>query len=84
MGGVGTSWSNRDPQEVIDANLAYVGDFYQALGPYVTGEAYQNFIDPALADWPSAYYGQNLPRLVQAKQAWDPDNAFTFAQAIPV
>jgi hypothetical protein len=81
---VGTSWSNRDPQEVIDANLAYVGDFYQALGPYVTGEAYQNFIDPALADWPSAYYGQNLPRLVQAKQAWDPDNAFTFAQAIPV
>lgn len=80
---VGTSWSNTDPQELIDTNLTYVGDFYQALGPFVTGEAYQNFIDPALSDWSTAYYGQNLPRLVQAKHDWDPDNAFTFAQAIP-
>jgi hypothetical protein len=80
---VGTSWSNKDPQETIDANLSYVGDFYQAMGPFVTNEAYQNFIDPALPNWPAAYYGENLPRLVQAKHDWDPDNAFTFAQAIP-
>jgi len=80
---VGTSWTNRDPQELIDTNLTYVGDFYQALGPFVNDQAYQNFIDPALAGWSTAYYGQNLQRLIQAKQDWDPDNAFTFAQAIP-
>ncbi|HEX3841277.1 MAG TPA: FAD-dependent oxidoreductase [Acidimicrobiales bacterium] len=81
---VGTSWNNKDPQETIDTNLTYVGDFYTAMGPFVTSEAYQNFIDPALPNWPAAYYGENLPRLVQAKHDWDPDNAFTFAQAIPV
>lgn len=80
---VGTSWTNRDPQELIDTNLTYVGDFYQALGPFVTGRAYQNFIDPALASWSTAYYGENLSRLTQIKRDWDPDNIFTFAQAIP-
>lgn len=80
---VGTSWTNSDPRELIDTNLTYVGDFYEAIGPFVTDEAYQNFIDPALPSWQTAYYGQNLPRLIQAKHDWDPDNAFTFAQAIP-
>jgi hypothetical protein len=80
---IGTSWSNADPQELIDTNLSYVGDFRQALAPFVTDEAYQNFIDPALPNWQTAYYGQNLPRLIQAKQDWDPQNAFTFAQSIP-
>ncbi|MDQ1360824.1 MAG: hypothetical protein QOJ44_1201 [Acidimicrobiaceae bacterium] len=80
---VGTSWTNADPQELIDTNLRYVGDFYQALGPFVTDQAYQNFTDPALPNSSAAYYGENLPRLIQAKHDWDPDNAFTFAQAIP-
>ena len=81
---VGSSWSNSDPPEVVDANLTYANDFHQALSPFVTDQAYQNFIDPSLPNWQTAYYGENLPRLMQSKLDWDPDNAFTFAQSVPV
>ncbi len=53
-----------------------------ALGPYTTG-AYQNYIDPTLANWQHAYYGANLARLVKVKASVDPDDFFHFAQSIP-
>ena len=53
------------------------------MRPFSTAEAYQNFIDPALADWQDAYYGANLARLRQVKRDWDPDRVFRFPQAIP-
>jgi hypothetical protein len=30
------------------------------------------------------YYGGNLPRLIQTKQRWDPNNLFHHALSIPV
>ena len=55
-----------------------------ALGRYSNGQAYQNFIDPALGDWQRAYYGPNIKRLVAAKRKYDPDALFRFAQGIPL
>ena len=81
---VGTSWGLDDPQELIDENLQWVGQFYDALGPYATDQSYQNFADPALENWQTAYYGTNLPRLVEVKRAYDPENVFTFPQGIPL
>jgi hypothetical protein len=78
-----TSWTARDSPRVVSANLDWLDGIYGALRPFATPEAYQNFIDPALADWQHAYYGANLPRLKQVKRDWDPDRVFRFPQAIP-
>jgi FAD binding domain/Berberine and berberine like len=52
------------------------------LVPIVGTAAYVNYIDATLPNWPQSYYGDNLPRLRQVAQTYDPTNTFTFAQAI--
>jgi FAD/FMN-containing dehydrogenase len=52
------------------------------MRPYVSGEAYQNYIDPELDGWERAYYAENLERLRAVRAAVDPDRVFRFPQAI--
>ncbi len=61
---------------------AWLSGFYAAMRPYVSGFAYQNYIDPQLASWKHAYYSTNYPRLAKIKAKVDPDRVFTFPQAI--
>jgi len=70
------------PSDVAAAQ-SWLAGTAAALAPYSDGQAYQNYIDPTLADWQQAYYGSNLPRLVEVKRAYDPDDLFHFAQSIP-
>jgi FAD/FMN-containing dehydrogenase len=78
------SWGSGASGEQAAAVGSWLAETAAALGPYTNGEAYQNYIDPTLADWPAAYYGSNLPRLQQVKRAHDPDDVFSFAQSIPL
>jgi FAD/FMN-containing dehydrogenase len=78
-----TSWGARDSQALVRANLDWLDRLAEGIAPYVTPQAYQNFIDRSLQNWERAYYEQNLPRLVQVKKQVDPDDFFHFEQSIP-
>jgi FAD/FMN-containing dehydrogenase len=72
------------PAAQLDASQSWLNTWYASVAPYLSGSAYQNYIDPFLQGWEEAYYGANLGRLRQVKRTWDPDDAFRFAQSIPV
>ena len=78
------SWGSGTSAASTAAVAAWLRETATRLAPYTNGEAYQNYIDPTLADWPRAYYGTNLPRLESIKRAYDPDDVFSFAQSIPL
>jgi FAD/FMN-containing dehydrogenase len=65
-------------------SLQWLDRFYGASVPYLSTFAYQNYIDPNLLTWKHAYYGDNLPWLVQVKRRFDPSNMFRFPQSIPL
>lgn len=77
-----TSWAEHDSPWTAEANLRWLAGLREAVAPYVGEGSYQNFIDPDLPDWRTAYYGANYPRLVEIKKRVDPDGFFAFGQGI--
>jgi hypothetical protein len=59
-------------------------DLYAAMRPYVSGQAYVNYCDLDLPNWPDAYWGPNLSRLKRIKSSFDPDNVFRHTQSVPL
>ncbi|WP_428934909.1 FAD-binding oxidoreductase [Streptomyces sp. ACT015] len=55
---------------------------HDAMKPYASGAAYQNYTDPTLSDWRDAYYGDAAGRLARVKKRYDPTGFFTYPQAL--
>jgi len=72
-------WLHEDNR---DRALAYVGDFDRVVQPLSNGCSYQNYPNRHIQDFGNVYFGGNLPRLLQVKRAYDPDNLFTFPQGL--
>ncbi|BBA99154.1 putative lipoprotein [Actinacidiphila reveromycinica] len=64
------------------ADTSWLGDTHTAMRRYASGGAYQNYTDPTLTDWRTAYYGQNAERLTALKKQLDPGRLFDFPQAL--
>jgi len=77
-----TTWPLGSAAAAVARQHAWQQSFWQSMRPYASGQAYQNYIDPALANWRQAYYGANFTRLTQVKAKYDPDRVFTFPQAV--
>ncbi|WP_405779190.1 FAD-binding oxidoreductase [Streptomyces sp. NBC_00859] len=73
------SWQ---PGTAGTAQQAWLKDTHRAMGPYASGGAYQNYIDPKLTDWRTAYYGAGAPKLAALKKQYDPQRLFDFPQAL--
>jgi FAD/FMN-containing dehydrogenase len=77
-----TDWYAGATAAGISNQHAWLRAFWSSMRSYANGQAYQNYVDPDLANWRQAYYGGNYPRLAAIKQKYDPAGLFTFPQAI--
>jgi FAD/FMN-containing dehydrogenase len=77
-----TTWPVGSASAAVSRQHAWQQSFWQSMRPYASGQAYQNYVDPALTNWRQAYYGANYTRLTQVKARYDPDRVFTFPQAV--
>ncbi|MFF0160291.1 FAD-binding oxidoreductase [Streptomyces sp. NPDC005263] len=64
------------------AAQSWLTSAHDAMKPYASGAAYQNYTDPTLKDWRTAYYGAAATRLTAIKKQYDPNRFFTFPQAL--
>jgi FAD/FMN-containing dehydrogenase len=67
---------------LVDEGGAWANGMRAAMKPWSSGGAYQNYVDPRITDWPTAYYGANYARLARVKSQYDPQGLFSFPQGI--
>ena len=60
-----------------------MNESWESVHPWASGRVFQNFADPDLDGWETAYYGPNYARLTQIKRRYDPDELLRFPQSVP-
>jgi FAD/FMN-containing dehydrogenase len=72
----------RASDELRDTAHAWVDRSWSLAHRAGSGRTYPNYPDSTLDDWPTAYHGANLARLLEIKHRYDPDGVFDFAQGL--
>ncbi len=80
----GAMWDFTVPMYDQIALNDWLDKAYAFIARVGTKASYLNWPGDRMSDWKTAYYGENLPRLVQVKQTYDPENIFRHAQSVPV
>ncbi|HEY8023448.1 MAG TPA: FAD-binding oxidoreductase [Burkholderiaceae bacterium] len=70
------------PDATVDADEAWEHNMRTVMAPWSSGRAYVNYIDPLIANWQTAYYGSNYPKLAQVKARYDPNGVFNLPQGV--
>jgi FAD/FMN-containing dehydrogenase len=78
------SWDPAAGPGQLGRNRRSLASIYRTLHPFANGEAYQNYADATLRDPQRAYYGSNLPRLIDIRRTYDPTGVFTQPQGVPL
>ena len=78
------SWQQTPGNGPLRRNLASLQSMKAALARDTNGEAYQNYPDATLRNPQRAYYGANLPRLIDIRRTYDPAGVFTQPQGVPL
>jgi FAD/FMN-containing dehydrogenase len=76
--------TNNNASQVFQQQSALVGAVWPSIAKYLRG-VYVNYPMPTLSEseYPHAYWGDNLPRLVDLKQQYDPFDVLHYEQSIP-
>jgi FAD/FMN-containing dehydrogenase len=80
----GAIWDFTTPMYDQIALNDWLDKAYAFIARVGTRASYLNWPGDRITDWKTAYYGENLSRLVKVKQSYDPDNLIYHAQSIPV
>jgi FAD/FMN-containing dehydrogenase len=79
-----TEWNPSTPPATVAAHLAWIRGLYDGIRPHLGPACYYNYADEDLPDWPTAYWGANLPALQQVKATYDPDGFFRGRHTVPL
>lgn len=64
------------------AARSWLDSTHAAMRSHASGAAYQNYTDPGLKDWRTAYYGPVAARLEKLRKRYDPDRFFAYPQGL--
>jgi FAD/FMN-containing dehydrogenase len=80
----GALWNGvADVATAKSASEAWLDELYAEIAQGFDGGCYPGYWDRTVEDWPQAYYGDHFERLVEIKNAYDPDDVFRFERSIP-
>lgn len=75
----------KNPLELYEKVTLHVRSWWPDISQFLTG-SYVNYPDIDLVEnkaYLDVYYGANLPRLIDVKKRYDPENIFEFPMSIP-